>query len=284
MALRSRARSTRLLVVTLVSASLITITVDYRQGDSGALAAAGDTAIAVIAPLQEAVSKVTDPIGNFFSTLVRLPAIRRENEELKSRVARLEEQVATTTSDRTRLNEVEALLGLQESFSARVETTAAQVIANGVSNFEWTITIDKGSSDGIADEMPVVAAAGLVGHVVRVTPGSSVVQLIIDPESFVAGRLDGSGETGLLEGQGDGDLRMSQVEADIQVLPDERVVTAGYRFGGVAESLYPPNVLIGTVSRVLSDDSALEKFVTVRPAVDFSTLSVVLVVLSSGSG
>lgn len=284
MALRSRARSTRLLVVTLVSASLITITVDYRQGDSGALAAAGDTAIAVIAPLQEAVSKVTDPIGNFFSTLVRLPAIRRENEELKSRVARLEEQVATTTSDRTRLNEVEALLGLQESFSARVETTAAQVIANGVSNFEWTITIDKGSSDGIADEMPVVAAAGLVGHVVRVTPGSSVVQLIIDPESFVAGRLDGSGETGLLEGEGDGDLRMSQVEADIQVLPDERVVTAGYRFGGVAESLYPPNVLIGTVSRVLSDDSALEKFVTVRPAVDFSTLSVVLVVLSSGSG
>jgi rod shape-determining protein MreC len=283
-ALRSRARSTRLLVVTLVSASLITITVDYRQGDSGALAAAGDTAIAVIAPLQEAVSKVTDPIGNFFSTLVRLPAIRREKEELESRVAVLEEQVATTTSDRTRLNEVEALLGLQESFSERVETTAAQVIANGVSNFEWTITIDKGSSDGIADEMPVVAAAGLVGHVVRVTPDSSIVQLIIDPESFVAGRLDGSGETGLLEGEGDGDLRMSQVEADIQVLPDERVVTAGYRFGGVAESLYPPNVLIGTVSRVLSDDSALEKFVTVRPAVDFSTLSVVLVVLSSGSG
>ncbi|MEX2203733.1 MAG: rod shape-determining protein MreC [Actinomycetota bacterium] len=284
MALRSRARSTRLLVVTLVSASLITITVDYRQGDSGALAAAGDTAIAVIAPLQEAVSKVTDPVGNFFSTLVRLPAIRRENEELKTRVARLEEQVATTTSDRTRLNEVEALLGLQESFSARVETTAAQVIANGVSNFEWTITIDKGSSDGIQDEMPVVAAAGLVGHVVRVTPGSSIVQLIIDPESFVAGRLDGSGETGLLEGGADGDLRMSQVAAEIQVLPDERVVTAGYRFGGVAESLYPPNVLIGTVSRVISDDSALEKFVTVRPAVDFSTLSVVLVVLSSGSG
>jgi rod shape-determining protein MreC len=283
-ALRSRARSTRLLVLTLVSASLITITVDYRQGDSGALAAAGDTAIAVIAPLQEAVSKVTDPIGNFFSTLVRLPAIRRENEELKTQIAEMQREFGEDTADQARLNEVEALLGLQESFSARVETTAAQVIANGVSNFEWTITIDKGSSDGIADEMPVVAAAGLVGHVVRVTPGSSVVELIIDPESFVAGRLDGSGETGLLEGQGDGDLRMSQVEADIQVLPDERVVTAGYRFGGVAESLYPPNVLIGTVSRVLSEDSALEKFVTVRPAVDFSTLSVVLVVLSSGSG
>jgi cell shape-determining protein MreC len=48
----------------------------------------------------------------------------------------------------------------------------------------------------------------------------------------------------------------------------------------VAESLYPPNVLIGTVSRVLDEDSATEKFLTVRPAVDFSSLSLVLVVLS----
>ena len=202
MALRSRARSTRLLVVTLVSASLITITVDYRQGDSGALAAAGDTAIAVIAPLQKAVSKVTDPIGNFFSTLVRLPAIRQENEELKTQIAEMQREFGEDTADQARLNEVEALLGLQESFGTQVETTAAQVIANGVSNFEWTITIDKGSSDGIVEEMPVVAAAGLVGHVVRVTPGSSIVQLIIDPESFVAGRLDGSGETGLARGRG----------------------------------------------------------------------------------
>jgi cell shape-determining protein MreC len=60
-------------------------------------------------------------------------------------------------------------------------------------------------------------------------------------------------------------------------------VTAGYRIAGVSQSLYPPNVLIGTVSRVLPDDAALEKFITVRPAVDFSTLNQVLVVLSGGS-
>jgi rod shape-determining protein MreC len=283
-ALRSRARSTRLLVVTLVSASLLTITVDYRQGDTGALSAAGDAALAVIAPLQEAVSKVTDPIGNFFSTLVRLPAIRRADEELREKISTLEREISTTRADQQRLAELEALLGLQESFGSKIETTAAEVIANGVSNFEWTITLDRGTSEGIEEDMPVVAAAGLVGHVVRVTSSSSMVQLIIDPESFVAGRLDGSGETGLLEGEGEGDLRMSQVDPATRVLPDERVVTSGYRFGGAFESLYPPNVLIGTVSRVLSDDNALEKFVTIRPAVDFSTLSVVLVVLSSGSG
>lgn len=284
MALRNRARSTRLLVVALVSASLITITVDYREGDSGPLSAAGDAALALVSPLQEAVSRVTDPIGNFLSTLVHLPAIRHDNQSLTERVAQLEEERSTYTAAQFQINELEALLGLQQSFGPRIESTAAQVIANDVSNFEWTITINKGSSDGIAEDMPVVASAGLVGHVVRVTSSSAVVQLIIDPDSAVAARLVDAEETGLLEGEGEGELRLSLVDAGATVAPDETVVTAGYRLlEGEAQSLYPPNVLIGTVSRVLSDEGALEKFVTVRPAVDFSTLSLVLVVLSSGS-
>jgi rod shape-determining protein MreC len=284
-ALRNRARSTRLLVVTLVSASLITITVDYRQGDSGPLAAAGDAALELISPLQEVVSKVTDPIGSFFSTLVHLPAIRRENQQLKEQVAELEQDRVTSQADESQAAEAIALLELQDSLGARVETTGAKVIANGASNFEWTITIDKGSSDGIEVDMPVVASAGLVGHVVEVTGSTSVVQLIIDPDSAVAGRLVESDERGLLEGQGEDELRMRLVATETVVEPAEAVVTAGYRLlEGSAESLYPPNVLIGTVSRVLSEDNALEKFVTVRPAVDFSSLNLVLVVLSSGSG
>ncbi|HET7235482.1 MAG TPA: rod shape-determining protein MreC [Actinomycetota bacterium] len=284
MALRNRARSTRLLVVTLVSVSLVTITVDYRQGEEGPLAEMGSAALTVISPLQEAVSKVTHPIGNFFSTLFRLPSIRRENQELRDQVAALEQEVATTRADLDRLAALEALLGLQASLGRKTETTAAQVIANGVSNFEWSITIDKGSSDGIVEDMPVVANAGLVGHIVRVGPSSSVVQLIIDPDSFVAGRLDVSRGMGLLSGEGGSDLRMSLVEATVEVAPGERVVTAGYRIPGDVQSLYPPNILIGTVSRVLPQESALENLVTVRPAVDFSTLDLVLVVLSSDGG
>ena len=284
MALQNRARSTRLLVVTLVSISLVTITVDYREGDSGPLASAGNTALALISPLQQVVSKVTHPIGNFFSTLVRLPSIRRENEDLKDQIATLEEQINTTTADLNRLHQLEGLLGLQESIGPKVQTTAAQVISSGVSNFEWTIEIDKGSTQGIAVDMPVVAPAGLVGHIVKVSSNASVVQLIIDPDSAVAGRLDVTGKTGLLTGAGEQDMRMGLVDTTTDVGPDERVVTAGYRIPGVATSLYPPNVLIGTVSRVVPDSAALEKFITVRPAVDFSTLDLVLVVLSDGTG
>ena len=284
MAVRSRARSTRLLVVALVSISLVTITIDYREGDDGPLATMGDAALTVISPLQEVVSKVTHPVGNFFSTLFRLPSIRHERDVLRERVDALETQLNEGRADQQRLADLEALLGLRESLGPKVETTAAQVIANSVSNFEWTIEIDKGSSDGIARDMPVIASAGLVGHVVQVGANSSRVQLIIDPDSFVAGRLDVSQQTGLLAGQGNQDLQMSLVESTAEVQPDERVVTAGYMIRDVAESLYPPNVLIGTVSRVLEEDAATEKFVTVRPAVDFSSLSLVLVVLSRDGG
>ncbi len=284
MALPSRARSTRLLVVVLVSISLVTITVDYRGGSNGPLAAAGDAALTIISPLQNAVSKVTDPVGTFFSTLVRLPSIRRENNELKDRVAELQNQIATSRADATRLSQLEALLGLREQLGPKVVTTAARVIANGVSNFEWSVTIDKGSSAGVRSDMPVVSPAGLVGHVVRVAPDSAVVQLLIDPDSSVAGRLDVSGKTGLLAGEGAQDLRMGLVDTSTDVQPGEQVVTAGYRIPDVAQSLYPPGILIGSVSRVLPEDAALEKYITVRPAVDFSTLDTVLVVLSDGSG
>jgi len=283
-ALRNRARSTRLLVVTLISVSLITITVDYREGDSGPLGAVGNAAVTLITPLQEAVSKVTHPIGNFFSTLVRLPSIRRDDQDLRAQVSALQEQLSTTRADQERLAELEALYALDQSFSAKIQTVGAQVISNGISNFEWTIEIDKGSDDGMQVDMPVVASAGLVGHIIRVTPSASFVQLIIDPDSSVAGRLDVSGETGLLEGQGANDLRMALVSPDVTVAPDEKVVTAGFKFNGEFQSLYPPNVLIGSVSRVMTEPDELTKFVTIRPAVDFSSLNVVLVVTSDGTG
>jgi rod shape-determining protein MreC len=284
MALPTRARSARLVVIALVSVSLLTITVDYREGNSGPLASLGRTALTVISPLQEVVSKVTHPIGNFFSTLVRLPAIRKENEDLKDRLAEFESQTAREASLEARLHELEGLLEVTQSLGPNVRTTAAQVIASGVSNFEWTIIINKGSNQGIKLDLPVVASGKrLVGHIVRVAPDSSIVQLIVDPDSAVAGRLEVSKTTGLLTGEGDQDMKMGLVDVNTEVLAGEQVVTAGYRIPGGEQSLYPPGILIGTVSHVVPDVAALEKFITVAPAVDFSSLDIVLVVLSGGS-
>ena len=103
MVTRQRPRSTRLLVVALVSVSLAVITLDYRQGDSGPLAGLGGAAKAFMAPMQRAVTAVTEPVGDFFSGLAHLPSLADENERLKERErrARSPRSAPTVTSSRS---------------------------------------------------------------------------------------------------------------------------------------------------------------------------------------
>jgi rod shape-determining protein MreC len=266
-------------VVILVAISLAIITVDYRAGDAGPLAAAGRAVSSAIAPLQDAVSSVVRPIGDFFSSLARLPSLAERNEELQAQVDDLKTAHQVNQELRRRLDSLRNLLGLQTTIQRSV---AASVIASGVSNFEWTVTIDRGSDDGIEVDMPVIAGTSgeprLVGRVLRVTPISADVQLLIDRDFAVAGRLSTSNETGLVEGRGEDDLRMDLLSPGVEVpeTEPESVFTVSYRVNG-QRGLYPPGLLIGTVSRAYSEPDSVESYVTIRPAVDFSTLEFVLV-------
>ena len=278
MVTRQRPRATRLLVVVLVSISLAVITLDYRQQD-GPLSALGTSTKAAMAPMQRAVTNVTRPVGDFFSGLAHLPSLSKENQELKDELAAAHAEDAVNDLIQVQNEELQGLLDLRATLDP--EPIAAVVIANGLSNFEWTITIDKGSNDGIAEDQPVVTGSAeapmLVGRVVQVSPDSADVRLIIDRESAVAAVLKDSGEAGLIHGQGDADLRMTDVEPGTVTEGDvEQVFTLGYEVTG-QPGLYPPDLLIGQVSRTVPADNATEEFIEVRPAVDFATLQFVLV-------
>jgi rod shape-determining protein MreC len=282
-----RPRGTRLLVVALVSLSLAIITLDYREGTTGPLAEAGRWTQTAMAPLQEAVSTVTRPVGDFFSGLAHLPSLERENTDLKNQVADLQTQIANSGDVQERLQTLTDLLGLkQELFPAGVP---AIVIGNGVSNFEWSITIDKGTDDGVQVGQPVVAGSAasprLVGLVSTVTSISATVELLIDQNFGVAGRLSPSRATGLVQGQGDQDPRMDGISQDANIDPTKgpvQVFTVSYEING-QQGRYPPGILIGEVSSVIQSTNALETAVTVRPAVDFSALEYVLVLRTDQS-
>ena len=281
---RQHPRSTRLLVVVLVSISLAVITLDYREGEDGPLAGLGRIALATMAPLQEAVTTATRPIGDFFSGLVHLPSVQKENERLRRENQELTAAIAAAADKESQIEQLSNLLGLQESLTP--DSVPAVVIANGLSNFRYTITINKGSVDGVERDQPVVTGSEqapiLVGRVVAVSAISAEVELIIDRNSVVAGRLSVSHETGQIQGQGDQDLRMTLVTPGTSVTGDETVVTQGYEVSG-QQGLYPPGLVIGQVSRVIQDADGLQEFVTVRPAIDFSTLEFVLVLQTSRS-
>jgi rod shape-determining protein MreC len=280
-AIRQRSRSARLVVVTLVAASLAIITVDYRAGEEGPLEAVGRATSSAIAPLQRAVSTVVQPISDFFSSLSELPSLADENRELRAQVEDLKAALQLNQELSQQIATLEGLLDLRGQLQRPI---LARVIGSGVSNFEWTITIDRGSDDGVEVDMPVVtgdaAAARLVGRVVQVTPISSMVQLLIDRDFAVAGKLATSQEAGLVMGRGEEDLRMGHLRPGIEVseTEPESVFTVGYEVNG-QPGLYPAGILIGTVSRAFSEPDAAESFVTIRPAVDFATLQHVFVIV-----
>jgi rod shape-determining protein MreC len=273
-----------LLVVLLVSASLAVITLDYRQGEEGPLAGLGRAAQAAMAPLQRAATAVIRPVEDFFSALAHLPTLEAQNRALKDRIEVLETQIASNEEYRLLYEQALGVAGLQQLNPGSV---SAPVIANGVSNSSWTVQIGKGASSGIRLDQPVVAgtadAQRLVGRVVRVTASSADVELIIDPDHAAAAILAVSRETGLIEGQGDQDLRMTLINPTTRIEGGESVFTESYEVSG-QQGRYPPGILIGTVSRLVPGDNDLEAYVTVRPAVDFSDLRLVLVLRTLPEG
>jgi rod shape-determining protein MreC len=274
--------------VTFVALSLAVITLDYREGPDGPLAGIGESAQMAMAPLQRGVTAATRPVGDFFSGLAHLPSLSRENQDLKNQVADYQTQIADYAEQQKQLASLYDLLGLKQTLDPA--GVPAVVIGNGVSNFEWSITIDKGSNDGVQLDQPVVTGSAssprLVGRVVSVTPISSQVQLLIDRRSAVAGLLSSSREVGEVVGQGDQDLRMDLITpgTKIDLAGDPvQVFTVSYDIRG-NPGLYPPGLLIGTVSRVYEGSNELQTSVSVRPAVDFSALEYVLVLQTNPKG
>jgi rod shape-determining protein MreC len=277
MATYRRSRSTRLLLIGLLLASLVTITIDSRAGDHGPLAAMGRFGLAIVNPLQEGVSAVVRPIGSFFSNVFRAGSLQAENEALQDTIAGLRIQLQEYYELKRGFDELARVVQFQEELG--IQGFAARVVAEAPSNFEWSVIVDKGSDDGVYDDMPVMSGSGLVGRVVQATPSSSVVMLIIDPESSVAARLAESGEVGLLQGNRSEDLRFSLLDPEVEVEPGELVVTSGYHLqNGTDVGIFPPGIPIGEVSLVDNDPADLERVVHVRPFVDFTRPDMVLMV------
>lgn len=267
-----RTRRTRLLLAALIVASLTIVTLDFRSSGPGPLDAVGKMTLQVLGPVQRGLSAIVSPIGGFLSGLTRGGSLRsevarleRENAQLRAR----EQQVADIERENTRLRRQ---LSLKDRFNLR--TIAASVTGVSPSNFERAVFIDRGTSDGLRVDMPVLGDGGLVGRVLKVSADTSVVGLIIDRQSAVAGRLTSSGETGILEGTGTGLLRFELLDPAAKVKVGDRVVTSGYDRG-----LYPAGLPVGTVIEAPPARTNLSRIVTVRPFVDFSSLDFVFPVL-----
>lgn len=227
--------------------SLVLFTLSVRG--FGPLEAARSAVSSVTGPVRAVGSFVAAPVAGVGDVMHNLTAdgatlteLEEENEQLRARVAELEEYQLTA-------ERLQDLLDLKSTY--KLQSTAAHVISGSSDSWSSTVTIDKGSGAGLAVGMPVTDSSGVIGQISECGPGSSVVRLISDEGSSVSAMVQSSRAQGMLRGSADGTLRLTLVRTDQEVNVGDLVITSG--LGGV----FPKGLLLGTVESVERSSGSL---------------------------
>ena len=221
------------------------------------------------AEVQRGTMAIVGGVRNFWSGYVALRQVHAENDALKHELQTLQVRLQQEHAEAQRTDNLRQLLELRER--ANLETTAADVIAAAASPEFRTVTIDKGTNEGLAADMAVISPAGVVGRVILPASRASKVQLLIDRNAAAGALIERTRVQGVVEGFGDGSLRMEYVPGSSDVKPGDLVVTSGI------DGIYPKGFVIGTIEQVGAGSGGYHH-ITVRPAVDFTRLEEVLVV------
>ena len=267
----------RVLLFACLALSIVLITLNFRGREGGVVRRAKDVAVAIVAPIQRGFSAVTQPVGDFFSSLGDLTDIRSRNRQLEDSLDRMQSQVEEAESTEQENIRLRALLDLGKSW-ATMDKVTASVFSNVPVNWKWAVFIDKGRAEGIRPNMAVVDPEGLVGKVIQAERHQATVLLLIDPDAAAGARIEGERDTGAVRGNGGSEfLTLELVEPDADVSVGDDVETSGYDGG-----IFPPGIPIGVVTEVGGQDAALERHIEVDPAADFTALDFVTVLLETG--
>ncbi len=210
-------------------------------------------------------------LQDFLSAPRDIITLRARNADLEAQVSQLQAQVIDLQQ---RVNETEILAALVDFSRANPESSykAASVIGRDPSPFLHYVIINRGSNDDIRRGMPVVTNEGLVGRVDAVIADAARVQLLTDPASSINVHLKNSNTEAVLNGSITGDISLDMISQDVTVEAGDLILTSGLGGG------FPPDLIIGQVVNVHQRPAELFQTATVQPAVDFSRLSIVLVI------
>lgn len=234
-----------------------------------------DTVNFIVLPFQKAAIGVYNGVGSFVSMLRSNKNYARENEQLKERIAILEDKIRQNDSYSSENDRLRQMLELSQK-NTDFEYVAADVTASDMTNWSKTFTIDKGLVDGVEKNCAVITVNGLVGRVSEVGRKWAKVVSIIDTESSVGATITRLGVNAVVNGDitlaGDNKCVMDYLIKDVNIEVGDYAVTCGN--GGI----YPAGLYIGKVTQLYDDASGLSRQAVIEPGVDFYDLSEVLIV------
>ena len=231
----------------------------------------------VVVPFQQGISKAGTWLSNRSDELVQIRQLLEENEALKEQIADLTVENTQLLQEKTELNRYRELYKLDMQYDSYTKV-GAKIISRDAGNWYSTFIIDKGTDDGLAVDMNVIAGGGLVGRITSIGPGWAKVTSIIDDNSNVSAKTLATSDlmivSGDLAAMSEGVIRFSQlIDSQNAVAEADKVVTSHI------SDKYLPDILIGYIYSVEQDSNNLTKSGYLVPAVDFEHLEDVLVIL-----
>jgi len=266
-----RRRGTLVIVILIISAVfLISLQISGRYG--------GDflhnLVLRIIAPPQRAAHWTIASIRTVFHNHTLLADLKKENLRLQAEVRRLQRENDALRESAQAVGRLRRLLLFKQQVS--VAMIPAEVIASSPSAWFRTIVINKGDRDGLKKGMPVVTWERVVGRVMRTSPGSSIILLIVDRNSSVDVLVQRTRTRGIVEGDGGSRCQLRYVTRTDDIQAGDRIITSG--LGGI----FPKGLSLGEAVMVEQKDYGLFHVVEVRPSADFSRLEEVMVILHPG--
>ena len=232
-----------------------------------------------VIPLQRGINQIGGWMGDMKDNFSTLKQLQAENEKLQEQVDALTTENNYLQEERYEYQRLQELYRLDQNY-ADYEKTAAHVIGKDSGNWFSTFTIDKGSNDGIAVDMNVLAGSGLVGIVTEVGPTWARVRSIIDDSNNVSGMVLSTSDTCIVSGDlslmSTGQIAFDQMENnDNTVSVGDQIVTS------YISDKYLQGILIGSVSEINVDSNNLTRSGYITPAVDFRNIQEVLVITTT---
>ncbi|HWH43122.1 MAG TPA: rod shape-determining protein MreC [Thermoleophilaceae bacterium] len=290
---RQVVRRRRAALAVLVGLSLVLLTAYFGESPGGTLHAIERGAQEALAPIEEGATRALKPVRDTIGWFGDVLEAKGDNEELRREKEVLQRRLAEAEVAARDAGELRQLVGLPRftGYPAETEPVTARIIARSPTVWYSAVQIDKGSSSGIREDMPVVAAAsdpegtgGLAGRVVSVTPHTARVILITDAESAVSAQVFPDGANGIVKPEvgRPSDLLLDFIQRGRKVKKGDTVVTSGFRTGDI-ESLFPRGIPIGTVTKVDPGELELYQKVHVKPFADLRRMNFVQVVTRRGA-
>jgi rod shape-determining protein MreC len=273
----------RAVVGLLLAASLTLLTLSFRQGSSGIVGEIQRDAVSVTAPFATVAHRVTRPAVDGWNWASGLASARDSTEKLKQVELRYGKAQVLLNDRTAEVAKLRALLHFRSTLG-QTKSVAGQVLEQSPTAYQNTVTIDIGSSAGVAVNDPVVAptedSGALIGKVVQVTGDQAVVTLLLDPQNYVTAGVQGEpNAVGLIKAASGqvGILSLELIPNAVHVSENDIVTTAGFKSDRLA-SYYPAGIPIGRVTSVSGNDTTGDtKVIQVTPFADFRNITDVLV-------